>query len=374
MDATTTSPDPARAARSELPHANETFRLSRHVCIRPAGEGFLVESARTGRSMVLTSPSVFRLLLALSRPVRVGDLLDGVETGQRPAVLEFLRRCRDDGMLARVDADGRSEEETGSLAHWEFHDLLFHVRSRRGRNPAPVGATYPLRGHVPPEPAFRKAGLPENAIHLTRPDLARLCREDPPLARVMETRRTRYRTAPMTEAELGELLFRTCRVTDSWKGADGEAFARRPYPSGGSLHSLEVYVVVADCDGVERGLYRYHPGEHALAPVRGWCAEVEDLLSEARAGTGTALPSLPPALLVVTARMRRVAWKYQSIAYRLVLQEVGALYQTLYLAATAMGLAPCAIGAGDSDRFARVSGVDHDDEPSVGEFILGGRE
>ena len=60
-----------------------------------------------------------------------------------------------------------------------------------------------------------------------------------------------------------------------------------------------------------------------------------------------------------------------SIAYALILKHVGVVYQTMYLAATAMGLAPCALGCGDSDAFARAAGTDYYDETSVGEFLLG---
>jgi SagB-type dehydrogenase family enzyme len=53
------------------------------------------------------------------------------------------------------------------------------------------------------------------------------------------------------------------------------------------------------------------------------------------------------------------------------LKHVGVLYQTMYLTATAMGLAPCAIGGGDADRFAWAAGTDYYAETSVGEFLLG---
>jgi hypothetical protein len=43
----------------------------------------------------------------------------------------------------------------------------------------------------------------------------------------------------------------------------------------------------------------------------------------------------------------------------------------MYLTATAMGLAPCAIGGGDADLFARAAGTDYCAESSVGEFLLG---
>jgi SagB-type dehydrogenase family enzyme len=61
------------------------------------------------------------------------------------------------------------------------------------------------------------------------------------------------------------------------------------------------------------------------------------------------------------------------MAYALILKHVGVLYQTMYLAATAMSLAPCGIGCGDSDLFARAAGTDYYAETSVGEFLLGSK-
>jgi hypothetical protein len=41
------------------------------------------------------------------------------------------------------------------------------------------------------------------------------------------------------------------------------------------------------------------------------------------------------------------------------------------VAAEGAGLAPCAIGSGDADLFARAAGTDYYAETSVGEFLLG---
>jgi oxazoline/thiazoline dehydrogenase len=58
------------------------------------------------------------------------------------------------------------------------------------------------------------------------------------------------------------------------------------------------------------------------------------------------------------------------MAYAGILKNVGALYQTMYLVATAMGLSACALGGGDSDLFARAAGTRYTAETSVGEFSL----
>ena len=76
-------------------------------------------------------------------------------------------------------------------------------------------------------------------------------------------------------------------------------------------------------------------------------------------------------LITLASRFQRLSWKYAAIAYAATLKNVGVLYQTMYLVATAMGLAPCALGAGNADLFAAAAGTDYYAESSVGEFMLG---
>ena len=147
-------------------------------------------------------------------------------------------------------------------------------------------------------------------------------------------------------------------------------FATRPYPSGGALYELEIYAVVAACGGLSPGLYRYDGLAHRLTCRAGWTGPVVRLTQEAALAAGLALGEMQ-VLLVLTARLPRVAWKYAGLAYALVLKNAGVVFQTMYLAAAAMNLAPCAIGLGDSDLFARAAGVDYYAESSVGEFLLG---
>src|SRR5581483_8781103 len=148
------------------------------------------------------------------------------------------------------------------------------------------------------------------------------------------------------------------------------SFAARPYPSGGANYELEVYVVARDCEGLESGLYHYDAGSHRLGALAGYSDDVAELIARAATGMASDANSMQ-SRLTITARFARVAWKYESIAYALVLKDVGVLLQTMYLSATAMGLAPCAIGSGDSDLFAAASGIDYYEETAVGEFALG---
>jgi SagB-type dehydrogenase family enzyme len=215
---------------------------------------------------------------------------------------------------------------------------------------------------------------------LCRPELERLECDDPPLARVQAQRRSIREydaTRPLTDRQLGEFLYRVARVSgyreeevSTPHGPVRQEFAARPYPAGGGLYELELYAAIQVCAPLAPGLYYYDPVRHGLIRVQERTPEVAALLRDAAESTGTPEDTLQ-VLLILTARFPRVAWKYESIAYALTLKHVGVLYQTMYLTATAMGLAPCAIGGGDADLFARSAGTDYYAETSVGEFLLG---
>jgi SagB-type dehydrogenase family enzyme len=82
-------------------------------------------------------------------------------------------------------------------------------------------------------------------------------------------------------------------------------------------------------------------------------------------------PGPPQVLITIAARFGRISWKYSSIAYSLILKDVGAMIQTFYLAATDMGLGGCAIGTTNIDLFAKITGLEFHVESPVGQFALG---
>jgi oxazoline/thiazoline dehydrogenase len=63
---------------------------------------------------------------------------------------------------------------------------------------------------------------------------------------------------------------------------------------------------------------------------------------------------LPHIRLVMTSRFLRNSWKYEKISYRLILQDLGCLYQTFSLTATALGLASCILGTVNSRRLGKI--------------------
>jgi len=358
--------------------------LSRFALLRRQGTDAVIESPRSPALMVLHEPKLAALVAWLASPRRPDDVAASGADLPPEAARGVLQMFSEAGLLVGIDdtgdeggagGRGKSEEEaTQHLAQWNPTDLFFHSRSRGGRHANPFGGTWPLKGSFDPLPAMPPfTGEP---IPLTRPDLAAVAAADPPFTAVLEGRRSVREhddETPITLAQLGELLYRAARVrttTDPFHdGVQRERGTDRPYPSGGALYELGLYPVVRLCDGLEPGLYRYDPFEHRLGRLAGWSTEVELLLEDGKARS--LMTQMPQMLIGVTARFGRVMYKYEAMAYATILKNVGVLYQTLYCVATAMGLAPCALGGGDANRLADVAALDYYAQSSVGEFLLG---
>ena len=122
-----------------------------------------------------------------------------------------------------------------------------------------------------------------------------------------------------------------------------------------------------------KGIYYYHPVEHRLELLNQSRRYRGALLESAmqRMGTEATRDGKPAVLFLVTAVFGRTAWKYRGVPLHLILQEVGALYQTMYLAAGALGLAACPVGVFPERAVAEILNLDTRDESEVGMFALG---
>ncbi|GLZ31003.1 hypothetical protein Lesp02_31920 [Lentzea sp. NBRC 105346] len=318
--------------------------LSRFAVMRQGDWGLVIESPRSWCEIRVHDASVVAALLE--------STVDG--------------RMRLDLAWAGVLVPAGSEDDELRLSQWGPHELWFHHRSR-GVPGDRTGATYWAHGRFEPLPV-RPPEYPGPVVELAKPGSDR---KDPSLTEVLETRRSirvHDDDHPITAGELGELLYR-CGRTDSVHHDGYQELAARPYPNGGAAGELELYPVIRHAAGVAPGMYHYDSHDHVLRLVRSSTdPAVRRLLIAAARGTGAAEPQV---LIVVAARFGRLMWKYEAIPYSAILKHVGVLFQTMYLVATAMGLAPCAVGAGDSQAFAEATGRDPLVENSVGEFMLG---
>jgi SagB-type dehydrogenase family enzyme len=350
----------------------ETLVLSRFAFMRRRGDEMVVESPRAGALFKICDPKIAAAIAMLATPQQI-KALRRQEGSPGVELLALLLDCQ---ILFKVGAGGESglrlAEGDHSLALWDFHDLLFHARSTKGRHGNPLGGVYPYVGVISPLPAVRPSWPGEKV------DLRKFSAAHPeatsPIGKLLRERRSTRSfddQRPITLAELAQLLDATARVlsrSNMKLDLDGDQTVR-PYPSAGAAYELELYLAVNLCEGLARGFYHYDAGAHVLAPIGVPANELEALLAEAEEAMGA--PAAPQILITIAARFGRISWKYSSIAYALILKDVGVLTQTLYLMATDMGLGGCAIGITNIDLFAKMTGVEFHVEGPVGQFAIG---
>ncbi|MEV7417482.1 SagB family peptide dehydrogenase [Streptomyces sp. NPDC089919] len=348
-----------RGSTALRPAPRGPVRLSRHALLLPA-EGALALRAPG-------SP------LAVELAAGAAALLPRLTAWTEDVPGPLLRLLATAGALAPGGPGADPEAEEPGHLQWDPIDLAFHLRTRTPGAAPGYGGTYRHADRFGPEPVALPAGGGA-CTKLPVPDPAAVAARDPSLSEAIEGRsstRAHDDTAPLTLDQLAELLFRTVRIRRTFTGGDGQELADRPLPSGGAVHELEVYPLVSHCAGVEPGLYRYAPDRHELELVAAPGPATAALVKEAR--EASMMPGDPQVVLLVAARFGRVMWKYETVAYPLVLKHVGVLYQTVYLVAAAMGLAVCGLGGGDTGAFAAATGRDPLLEGTVGELVLGSR-
>jgi SagB-type dehydrogenase family enzyme len=353
----------------------DTIALSRFAYLRRRGKEMVLESPRAGALFRIVDPKIAAALATLSQPQKVSRYrkergFPGLE------LLGLLMDCQIVFKLREGDADGlRPSEGDPSLVLWDFHDLLFHTHSTEGRQANPLGGLYSYSDIMAPLPAVRSP-WPGQAIDLNSAPIASA---HSPFAALLDERqsiRDFDNEHPITITELATLLQTAARVRAKWTapsdmGDEGPevSYASRPYPSGGAAYELELYLTVANCEGLARGFYHYDAERHALTLIDVRPQDIEAQLSDAEFAIGAS--DVPQILIFIAARFGRVSWKYSSVAYSLILKDVGVLTQTLYLTATDMGLGGCAIGTNNIDRFAQMTGMEFSIEGPVGQFALG---
>jgi oxazoline/thiazoline dehydrogenase len=352
--------------------SSESVTLSRFAWLR-AVQGVTVLESPLGRARIeLHDPRLAGAVAALALPSTVDRLAvsAGLAAEMAAAFLGLLRGACALATPGETDVVAAAS----GLPLWEVHDAMFHVHSRLGRRDLGYGATYRFRGKITPPPAV--APVEGRVIPLPVPDLTKCAATDRPFTEVLEARRSHrlFAREPIDAAALSEFLYRSARDTrlptqPIGSGAEELTRIMRPYPGAGGCHPLEVYLVAHRCRDLERGLYRYEPAGHGLVVLAADPSRLDQLLAGARSAAG--VTEIPPVLIVLAARFARIFWRYEGIGYANLLKDAGALLQTMYLVATAMGLAPCAIGGGDAECFAAAAGTGFWEESSVAEFILG---
>jgi SagB-type dehydrogenase family enzyme len=160
----------------------------------------------------------------------------------------------------------------------------------------------------------------------------------------------RFNIMPLGLAELATLLKFTYGKLAKIYLVESE-FVERPIPSGGGLYPLEVYLIVRRVERLEPGVYHYAVLAHALEQIKAL-----DMPGTFISNLFMGQPYLvnASAIVLFTAVLDRLLWKYGDRGYRYIWLEAGHAAQNLNLAAALLGLASLNLGGFFDHDMARV--------------------
>lgn len=165
-----------------------------------------------------------------------------------------------------------------------------------------------------------------------------------------------YTQEPISMLQLSYLLWATQGIKD----IRGKSYATiRTVPCGGARHQFETYLMVRHVEGLQPGAYHYLPMGHKLEflyPV----ADLEQTVSETMCEQNWAAKA--SVVFYWSMVPYRAEWRYGIYAHRVAMMDVGHVGENLYLAATALGLGTCAIGAFQHELCCRLFGLDGKEE------------
>lgn len=146
----------------------------------------------------------------------------------------------------------------------------------------------------------------------------------------------------------GEMLFRAASCT-------------------GALYHIDLYLVCADLQGLDAGVYHFGVHDHSLRRLRQ--GDYRTVLVQATAGE--AAVAAAPAVLIAASTYWRNAWKYRERAYRHCYWDGGTILANLLAITTALEI-PARITLGFADRdVGTLVGLDQEREGALAVIALG---
>jgi SagB-type dehydrogenase family enzyme len=202
-----------------------------------------------------------------------------------------------------------------------------------------------------------------------RVELASHVRTDLSFEQVMRARQSTraYCDEPVTLETLSGVLDLACRATRIGDTSTGNKLYFRPYPSGGGLYPIEIYVVALNVSGIAPSVSHYNARAHRLEIVREEMAPglFRSALTDQKENENAALA------IVLTSVLQRSTAKYGPRGYRFALMEAGHCAQNLCLAAAAGDIQSCLCGGYFDDKLAALCGADGVNESVASVLFMG---
>ena len=200
-------------------------------------------------------------------------------------------------------------------------------------------------------PVYKHYSDPEALIELPIPTAS----GGRPLFETIQNRRSRrdFTKDALSLETLSQLLWAQQGVTGK---AQDTLF--RAAPSAGARYPVETYILVNRVSELEPGVYHLFIPQWQLEGIR--LGHFGRQL--ASAALGQPIVDQCAAVFCYTAVVERCKWKYKERGYRYMYLDAGHIGQNLALAAQAMDLGCCMIGAFFDDEVNALLGVDGEHE------------
>jgi len=178
-------------------------------------------------------------------------------------------------------------------------------------------------------------------INLPQPRLDSQCSVE----KAIKERRSirKYKDEPLSLADVSQLLWAAQGITEPGRGL-------RTAPSAMAKYPLEIYIAAGKVDGLEPGIYKYHPQTHSLSLVT-----PGDRRSEM--GVQGSVKSAP-VTIIITAVYERFGDRLKEAAVRFSDLEAGHAAQNVYLQAVALDLGTVVCGAFNTADVMKLLGAD----------------
>jgi len=165
-----------------------------------------------------------------------------------------------------------------------------------------------------------------------------------------------FTDTPLTMNQLSLLLFACQGVT-----AQEYGYLFRTAPSAGALYPIETYLLVNRVATLPRGIFHLNISQFSLELIQ----EGSFYKALTKAALDQGMVSSSAVTFIWTAIVNRSKWKYHERAYRYIYMDAGHIGQNVYLAATALDIGCCTIGAFYDDEINAILGIDGATETAV---------
>jgi SagB-type dehydrogenase family enzyme len=331
----------------------EKLRRSSTLSLYWEREELVCEDYLTHKRAAL-SPDLVDLLERFSKATDPDRVIRGME--ENPAqVRQAIRQLRALGFLKNGE-DPREKR----LARWHWghaaKQFLLGTKDAHQFLPRSQRLAY-AKGLLKqsPQPALYKSYPKRPQIRLEKPvDYSSASNNT--LARVRNTRD--FNGRPITQRDLNEILMLTWGEHGKLQAEPWGPLLEKTSYSGGNRHPIDVYLVVVAVEGLKAGLYHYNVKNHALELVK----EGDFSATARRIGNRQEWIKGAAVYFLMTAVFARTMFKYRhEYVSRTIFCDVGHLSQSMYLAATGLGLGACttyALNHSLAERFLGLDGVD----------------